>query len=449
MSAEDQTIDVTALPKFDMSSYESKTTAKDVKSLALHYGIPLDLHPVALTEGWTMDKLPNDMIACAVRIELIDYVLAILSEPNIVPSVNYPAFFIRLVNKGTGFLLKNRRVILDAMAWRHHDSDINDLVLEDGFSMQDVEALTERVIDLRSGQDILEKTDHQRMVEMEDPKIVATRERKARAAAKKRERKKQGGDGGERSRPKTKRRKTLAESRENCSPPASPRDSAYRSMHNYSDDHRDEETDDINLGSSGEQFGRALTLVNTEVIQPSPACQHTNWGPTADRLVTPLTIVTQGVNAAEGKSSREGALYVPGWSIHRRCRVDNPMWCRELMVHLAPPTAQKESNALNNATTLERAWFSLARGSISQTNILERLDLTHNTYLYTSLSDRHKALKNGHEGCAGKLEGLENRNRELSQANMDQVLQIKELEAALAHKDSAFIYAERINAEHA
>ncbi|GJZ59671.1 hypothetical protein Tco_0615487, partial [Tanacetum coccineum] len=62
MSEEDQTVDVTALPKFDMSSYGSKMTAKDVKSLALRHGISLDLHPVALTMGWTMDKLPDDMI---------------------------------------------------------------------------------------------------------------------------------------------------------------------------------------------------------------------------------------------------------------------------------------------------------------------------------------------------------------------------------------------------
>nr|GEZ91281.1 hypothetical protein [Tanacetum cinerariifolium] len=269
---------------------------------------------------------------------------------------------------------------------------------------------------LSEGQKIPEKTDHQRRVEVEDPKIIATRERKTRVAAKKRERKKQAGDGGEGSRPKTKRRKTTAESRENRSPPASPRDSANRYVHNYSDDHRDEETDDLNLG-----------------------------------VVTPLRTATQGANAAEGESSREGALYVPGWSIHRRCRVDNPMWCRELMVHLAPLASQEELNALNNATALERAWFSLARGSIAQTEILKRfenlqtdfdrlaeshaecgdlfgklvqarLDLTHSSHLYTSLSDRHKALKNKHEGCAGKLEGLENRNRELSQANRDQAL---------------------------
>nr|GEU49918.1 hypothetical protein [Tanacetum cinerariifolium] len=453
MSEEDQTVDVTALPKFDMPSYESKMTAKDVKSLSLRHGIPLDLHPVALTEGWTMDKLPDDMIESRQGCRWSDF----------------PKTYSGLKGWKQRFSFLDKRAIPDAMAWRHHDSDINDHVPKDGFSMQVVEALTERVIDPRpvpssllfqgglattwdypvvtmseylrflllsgasiskgpaftsqdciphhttcplpEGQNIPEKTGHQRRVEVEDPKIVATRERKARAVAKLWERKKQGSDGGEGSRPKTKRRKTTgrsdepvayeatsspeplrtlnpqqpsgalaatAESRENCSPSASPRDSGNHSVHNYSDDHRDKETDDLNLGSFGEQSGRALSLVNTEVIKPSLACQRANWGPTADRVVTPLRTATQGAKAAKGESSREGALM---------CRGD------PFIVDVA--------------------------------------------------------LKNEHEGCAGKLKGLENRNREMSQANKDQVLQINELEAALAQKDSALVYAERINADQA
>nr|GEU57957.1 hypothetical protein [Tanacetum cinerariifolium] len=49
---------------------------------------------------------------------------------------------------------------------------------------------------------ILDKTGHQKKVKVEDPKIVATRERKARAATKKRENKKRGGDEEEGFRPK-------------------------------------------------------------------------------------------------------------------------------------------------------------------------------------------------------------------------------------------------------
>ncbi|GJY09121.1 golgin candidate 1 isoform X2 [Tanacetum coccineum] len=438
------------------------------------------------------------------------------------------------------FFFLDRRVIPDAMAWRHHDSDVNDPVPEGGFNVSDVQTLTEQIVDLRpvpsgllfhggltttwdfpgfrhvfkdtegnvitmseylrfpflSGasiskgpaltpqdqveqhttrplpvdQPIPEKTDHQKEIEVEDPKIVAIRKRKARAAAKKKEKKKQGGDGEESSHPKTKRRKTAdrkdvsaafeatsspepirtfnptqpsgavaatAESREDRSPRESLHDSADRSVHNYFDAHHDEETNTLRLGSSGDQSGKALTNVNTEVIQPSPKHQNAHRSPTVEKTATPLRTAPQGANTEAGESSRENVFYVPEWSIHQRCRVDNPMWCRELMVHLAPPAAQEESNALNNATALERAWFSLARWALAQTDILERfenlqadfgelaeshaecgdlarklvqarLDLSHTSDLYNSLSDRYKAFKSEHEGCAEKLEGLEN-----------------------------------------
>ncbi|GJY81627.1 hypothetical protein Tco_0494378 [Tanacetum coccineum] len=47
------------------------------------------------------------------------------------------------------------------------------------------------------------------------------------------------------------------------------------------------------------------------------------------------------------------------------------------------------------------------------------------------------------------LAASESRNRELSQVNKDQALRIKELEDTLARKDSALVYAERLNVERA
>ncbi|GKE18741.1 hypothetical protein Tco_1426318 [Tanacetum coccineum] len=65
------------------------------------------------------------------------------------------------------------------------------------------------------------------------------------------------------------------------------------------------------------------------------------------------------------------------------------------------------------------------------------------------MADRYKMMKSEHDGCARKLEVLENRNSELSQVNKDQALQIKELGDELAKKDSALVYVKRINAERA
>ncbi|GJW28754.1 hypothetical protein Tco_0045629, partial [Tanacetum coccineum] len=88
MSEEDQHIDVGALPKFDMPIYTSDMTAKDVKSLALRHGIPLDLHPVALTKEWTMDKLSDDMIGLyeqyfefsGIRVPFSAFLLAVIKH---------------------------------------------------------------------------------------------------------------------------------------------------------------------------------------------------------------------------------------------------------------------------------------------------------------------------------------------------------------------------------
>nr|GEX07498.1 MAK10-like protein [Tanacetum cinerariifolium] len=61
---EDQLAENAVIPKFDMPCYESGMSPKDVKSLALRYGIPLDLHPCASSVGWTMIQLPEEVIEC-------------------------------------------------------------------------------------------------------------------------------------------------------------------------------------------------------------------------------------------------------------------------------------------------------------------------------------------------------------------------------------------------
>ncbi|GKG20416.1 hypothetical protein Tco_0380217, partial [Tanacetum coccineum] len=132
------------------------------------------------------------------------------------------------------------------------------------------------------------KTDHQKEVEVEDPKIVAIRERKAAAAAE------------------------TAESREDRSPWASPRGLADHSVHNYLDDHHgDGGAGTLRLGTSGDLSVRVVTHVDTEVVQPSPSPRHTSK-PT--QPTSPLRTIQQG-NAEASESSRRGSLYLPDWSI--------------------------------------------------------------------------------------------------------------------------------------
>ncbi|GKC93115.1 hypothetical protein Tco_1158557 [Tanacetum coccineum] len=269
----------------------------------------------------------------------------------------------------------------------------------------------------------------------------------------------QGDDGGEGSRPKTKRRKivvhkdgfaaskatslpaplrtiipidptganpsgaaaTIAESREDKSIYTSSYDSADYFVQRYADVHDDnKETNSLRLGSFVDQSRRNLNIVHTEVFQASPGNHSAHPSPTVERRTSPVRSPLQGTHAEEGESSWGRALYVSDWTIHRRCRLDTPMWCRELMVHLAPLATQEESNALNNSTALERAWFSLARGALDQTDILERLGWIWSSHLYTTLADRYKVA-----------------------------LWIKELDDELAKKDSALVYAEKINSDKA
>ncbi|GKB91209.1 hypothetical protein Tco_0963481 [Tanacetum coccineum] len=146
------------------------------------------------------------------------------------------------------------------------------------------------------------------------------------------------------------------------------------------------------------------------------------------------------------------------------------------MVHLAPLAAQEKSNDLPNSIALEKAWFNLDRGAMTQADILERFenlqddytrlaethdecsetvrklvtarqDLDHNAKLYSDTADRYKGLKEEHAGCGDKFKNLEKEKNELSVVNKDQPLWIQELDAELARKDSALVFAERVSAE--
>nr|GEX80190.1 hypothetical protein [Tanacetum cinerariifolium] len=484
-----------------MPLYESEMTAKDVKSLAIRHDIPLDLHPITLTKGLTMDQLSDDMIVLyeqyfefsGIRVPFSTFLLAVnkhfrihisqlvplglngltmfelyCRSPGVVPSVNLFRVFYKKDHTGR-YGLEN------------HDSDVNDPVLEDGFSASDVQTLTERVVDFRHapsglffgegtwdfpgfhpifkdtegnvvtmseylrfpflsgatiskgtaltsqdrieqhttrplslGQDILEKMDHHRRVE-DGPAIS-----------------------GVTSSPKPIRTinhidpsGTVAEtveSREDRFHRVSLPGSANRYVHNYSDTHVNEETDTLRLGTSGDQSERAITNVNTEVVQPSPMHRPTHHSPTATRSASsPRGVVEPMVSLC-------ARLVHPSEMPH-----GYPMWCQELMVHLAPSATQKESNALNNTTALERARFSLAREALAKTNILERFE---------RLQTNFNQLAEAHSEC-GETVGKLVQASELSQVNKDQTLRIKELEDELARKDSALVYVERLNAKRA
>ncbi|GJY30340.1 hypothetical protein Tco_0413835 [Tanacetum coccineum] len=209
-----------------------------------------------------------------------------------------------------------------------------------------------------------------------------------------------------------------------------PHDSANNSVHNYNEAHDDnEETNSLRLGSFVDQSGRDLNADKTEVFLSSLAGHSAHHSPAAEKIPSPPKAILQEASSVD----------LP----HFEWRSG------ELMVHLAPLAAQEESNALTNVVDLERAWFSLARGALAQTDILERVDLEHNAKLYNDITNQYKKVKEEHTGCANRLQVLEKEKNELSKVNRHQALRSKELEAELAKKDSALVYTERISNERA
>ncbi|GJU95123.1 hypothetical protein Tco_1319879 [Tanacetum coccineum] len=165
--------------KSDMYSYSSTMTAKDVKALAFKHNIPLDLHPVALTDEWTMDKL---RVGTTWVVLWISSNVLRITEGNVVTMSEYLRF-----------------PFLDGAT------------IEQGDVLSARDAITSHTTGpLLVNQSLPEKTARLKEVEIPDPKIVAIRERKARAAAKKRAERKRaaGGEGGSKGKPK--RRKTSA-----------------------------------------------------------------------------------------------------------------------------------------------------------------------------------------------------------------------------------------------
>ncbi|GJW27425.1 hypothetical protein Tco_0044300 [Tanacetum coccineum] len=394
------------------------------------------------------------------------------------------------------------------MAGGHHDfSDIHDPLPTDGFRASDVVTLTNQSIDIRpipSGLlfharlattwefsgflpsfkdtegNVVTMSEYLRFpfldgatieqVEIPDPKIVAIRERKARAAAKKRAERKRaaGGEGGSKGKPKRRKVSVVHPEEEDSTEEASstsplrtvapdpsfllkdvdegtaesredehvsvPHHDSANTTHNHTVDHDE---------SFGESRGHGETVethpADETRLTESPVPARNPEKTVVQDLVPMVRSNLAGDHADGAESSRPGSVYVPEWTIHRRSRVDTPEECRELLTHLAPPAVREEMNAYDNSTAMERAWFSIARGAMAQTDALlrfealydahlalkercedvtrqlvsTRTDFTHASNLYNTLSNRYQQVRGEHAGCAEKLINAEQERDEL------------------------------------
>ncbi|GJR53344.1 hypothetical protein Tco_1403865 [Tanacetum coccineum] len=140
--------------KRDMGSYISTMKPSDVKALTRKYKIPRDLHPVAVSSEWTMDRLTDEYIGLYEQYFEFEgkqgdwFSFEKRADKDFRGKILNETFSCMKKWKGRFFFI-DRRAIPDAMCWRHHDSDISDPVPKDGFDEADVIALTHQSIDIR------------------------------------------------------------------------------------------------------------------------------------------------------------------------------------------------------------------------------------------------------------------------------------------------------------
>ncbi|GJT12866.1 hypothetical protein Tco_0859908 [Tanacetum coccineum] len=385
-----------------------------------------------------------------------------------------------------------------------------------GMTIEAGEALTEQDVisrhtttPLSADEQVPEKTDSQQRVEASNPKIVATRIRKANVAAKRKAEKNRESEGASGSEGSSKRRKTSSGPREGdkekssdhipCPTPlrtvvavtsdVSRASGVLGNRDGNFDDDMDEEIDiegpDRHVSDTTERVVIETESVPTDATRPED-------GKSIAQEETPIPDpLPKGVGADGAGSSLPPSLFVPTWGIHQRSQVTTPEECRDLIVNLIPPGVREEMNLLDNNVILDKVWFSLARGAMAQAHTLcqfESLFDTHHALqeshetmrgqlvrtreefnaiqnFYNTLSGRHRQLREEHAQCSEGLAVVQAEKDSLMATNAEQALRIKELEqklksvdevhssavkdleSQLAQKDSALVYAERISGE--
>nr|GEV45814.1 hypothetical protein [Tanacetum cinerariifolium] len=414
MAEENCSAKLVVVMKFDMQCHESLMTAKDVKSLARKYNISLD---------------------------------------------------------------------------RHHDSDVYDAFPDNDFSIQNVRTLTERIIDLRPVPLVVSMSEYLRFLFLSGAPIVqgsvvpsifrgSSKVKKKEILAALRD---VTASSNHVSSPTPLlmvapvNQITLVDTGNTDEEPRAPNDenrlvsnspcgSVSKFVNNFVnvEEIKDKESPSciepfVNLSGKPlhpENVQVFVSETNVDGLSHPLNCKDKNLS-TGAHASRPREIL-MGRNIEEDESSRGASVYVPRWAIPQRCRANTPEWCREMM----------------------RAWFSLARGVMAQTDILERFenlladydtladthtecskivwklvtarhDLKHNARFYTNAINRFKDLKEEHAGCGEKVKVLEDERNNLSVVNKDQSLRIQELEAEIARKDSALAAAEKMSAEGA
>ncbi|GKD19813.1 hypothetical protein Tco_1208971 [Tanacetum coccineum] len=311
-----------------------------------------------------------------------------------------------------------------------------------GMTIEAGEALTEQdaipqhtTTPLSADEQVPGKTDSQQRVETSDPKIVATRIRKAHAAAKRKADKNRESEGAEGSEGSSKRHKEKSSDHIPCPTPlltieavtsdvsrgenvVSPTQAqgdnlleipAYESANTTT--RPCEEDHDEHSGVLGDRGGNFDDDVDEEVelggpdghvsdtterviigTEPIPtAATHPDNGKSIAQEETPMPDpLPKGAGADEAGSSLPPSLFVPTWGIHQRSRVTTPEECRDLMAH-----ALRQFESLYDTHHALQESLETTRSHLVRTR--EDFNVVQN--FYNTLSERHRKLREEYAQC--------------------------------------------------
>ncbi|GKA35218.1 hypothetical protein Tco_0721709 [Tanacetum coccineum] len=408
------------MPKFDMHTYTSIFTTKDLKEAIMKYCIPTDLHPRLPPPGLTMDKLSPKYTRIYVE-QLEQRCLRILFSTFFLVVIRHFGMHIsQLVPIGMNrvilFEISYRsldinppspyfRAVSNAMPWRHTDTDVRDDFLNN-YNEEHAERLAISVVSLcpsprhllfvcglttvcrhpelsytiknpegkgntcsscadygrlftapAVGEPIPEKSPSQKAIEKPDTQIDAAKEKKDKQNLAKNQAKR-AGEGGSMAAPKP--------------------------------------------------VDEPITFAPWNTVRDATAGVRTTYVEKEEHVASSDVHSFHSAHHEGDDESTTEHQFVPEWGLRNDLRICFVRVCKELNSHLATPAQEEFLSGLSNVEVVSRAYQTLRRCVLSQGELLKRHEL---------LNHDHVDLRNRSDTQLGELNRLRTELQIQMQAN--------------------------------
>ncbi|GJX75480.1 hypothetical protein Tco_0314075 [Tanacetum coccineum] len=299
---------------------------------------------------------------------------------------------------------------------------------------------------MAGGVRIPEKSDHQKVVEYENERVLAAK-RKAQAAKDRAVRKRAATEGASQ---RTKKKKTTPLSFALSDSKADGSNRSGSGTHHSASSLNTIIPNEAELTTGGdglilEPVNRAeedtehhldnvedTTIVNSLLFGHSPRSQHSNpsnedaHNMRDETAHTHASISTSRLSSSSGGSHRQAftrrnpggssigsslrsdmdlsATFVPVWNLTTQSILNDVESYRDMMINLATPSVLDQQNRLSDYQALQRSWFELGRGALAQIDILRR---------YEALNEDYEELYESHRSCQGVFDRLTDTQNQL------------------------------------